>query len=408
MTAFALILLVLTAAAVLLLVLPLLKAGRRDTASLADANISVYRDQFAELERDLNSGTLNADQYSQAHAELERRMLEDVETSTASKPRASRTGVVAAVAVAVGVPVCAGLLYLHLGNPQALSAPKHAVADASNITVEQFQEMTNKLAARLEKNPNDPLGWTMLGRAYKALQRYSDAVKALEHAEQLDPANPDILVEHAEAIGLAHGGNLEGAPTLLLERALAIAPDNQKALTLAGTAAFGRNDYAAAIGYWQRLAAAVPPDSELGRALANGIAEAKAKAGGKAPSTKAAQRQPNGAKTVSGVVRLATALTAKVSPEDNLFVFARALQGPKMPLAVLKLKVKDLPVKFKLDDSMAMTPGMELSSFPRVVVAARISKSGMATPSSGDLEGVSSPIEPGASGVTVVIDRLVP
>lgn len=408
MTGFALILLALTAVAVLLLVVPLLRGGRRSTASLADANVSVYRDQFAELERDLRSGTLNVEQYSLAHAELERRMLEDVDASTPPKPQASRTGVVAAVAVAVAVPVCAGLLYLHLGNPQALTAPRHAVADASSVTVEQFQDMTAKLAARLEKNPDDALGWTMLGRAYKALQRYPDAIKALERAEKLDPANADVLVEHAEAIGLAHGGNLEGAPTVLLERALEIAPDSQKALTLAGTAAFGRHDYAAALRHWQRLAAAVPADSELGRALATGIAEAKVRAGGKAPAAKAAQRAPSNAKTLSGVVRLSTALTGKVSPEDQVFVFARAVQGPKMPLAVLRVKVKDLPLKFKLDDSMAMTPGLELSSFPRVVVAARISKSGMATPSSGDLEGASQPIEPGASGVTVIIDRQVP
>jgi cytochrome c-type biogenesis protein CcmH len=408
MTGFALILLVLTAVAVLLLVLPLLRAGRGSTTSLADANVSVYRDQFSELERDLRSGTLSVEQYSLAHADLERRMLEDVEASAPPRPQASRTGVVAAVAVAVAVPVCAGLLYLHLGNPQALTAPRHAVADASSVTVEQFQDMTIKLATRLEKNPDDPVGWTMLGRAYKALQRYPDAIKALERAEKLDPTNADVLVEHAEAIGLAHGGNLEGAPTVLLARALEIAPDNQKALTLAGTAAFGRQDYAAAVGHWQRLAAAVPADSELGRALATGIAEARVRAGGKAPAAKAAQRAPSNAKTVSGVVRLSTALTGKVSPEDQVFVFARAVQGPKMPVAVLRAKARDLPLSFKLDDTMAMAPGLALSSFPRVVVAARISKSGMATQSSGDLEGVSQPIEPGASGVTVVIDRQVP
>ena len=406
MTAFWLILVALTAAAVLLLVWPLLRPGRRAQTSLADANVSIYRDQFAELERDLAGGTLTEDQYAQARAELERRMLDDVD-SAAAKPKASRSGLVAAVIVGVAVPVSAGLLYMHLGNPQALTTPKHPPLDASSVTIEQFQEMTLKLAAKLEKNPNDPVGWTMLGRAYKALERYPDAIKAFEQAEKLDANNPDVLVEHAETIGLAHRGNLEGEPIRLLERALKIAPSNEKALTLIGAAAFGRNDYANAIRYWERLSATVPPDSELGRALASGIAEARGRMGGKAPAPKTAQKAPAGAKTVSGIVQLSGALAGKAAPEDNVFVFARAAEGPRMPLAVLRRQVKDLPLTFKLDDSMAMTPGLELSSFPRVIVGARISKSGRPTSSPGDLEGVSQPVAPGASGITVLIDKQV-
>ncbi|HYL19848.1 MAG TPA: c-type cytochrome biogenesis protein CcmI [Burkholderiales bacterium] len=407
MTAFWLILVALTAAAVLLLVLPLLRPGRRAQTSLADANVSIYRDQFAELERDLAGGTLTQDQYTQARAELERRMLDDVDSAAPAKPKASRSGLVAAVIVGVAVPMSAGLLYMHLGNPQALSTPKHPPLDASSVTIEQFQEMTSKLAAKLEKNPNDPVGWTMLGRAYKALERYPDAIKAFEQAEKLDPNNPDVLVEHAETIGLAHRGNLQGEPMRLLEHALKIAPNNEKALTLMGAAAFGQNDYATAIRYWERLNATVPPDSELGRALASGIAEARARMGGKAPAPKTAQKAPAAAKTVSGVVQLSGALAGKAAPEDNVFVFARAAEGPRMPLAVLRRQVKDLPLTFKLDDSMAMTPGLELSSFPRVIVGARISKSGRPTSSPGDLEGVSQPVAPGATGITVLIDKQV-
>jgi len=325
--------------------------------------------------------------------------------------------------VAFAVPVCATLLYLHLGNPQGLSAPKHAAVDASSISLEQFKSMTDKLAARMENNPNDSVGWMMLGRAYKSLERYADAIKALERAEKLDPRNPEILVEYAEAIALFRGGKLDGAPTGLLESALKIAPDNEKALTLAGTAAFGRHDYASAIRYWQRLVAKIPSDSELGRALSSGIAEAKARAAGKAPVAGAPQREPDtseaplasapqrgpdATKAVSGVVHLSPAFVAKASPEQTVFIFARAAQGPRMPLAVLKKQVKDLPVAFKLDDSMAMTPGLELSSFPQVIIGARISKSGTAMPAPGDLVGASKPIEPGASGVVVVIDGQVP
>jgi cytochrome c-type biogenesis protein CcmH len=404
---FILVAIALTGAAVLFLVLPLLRPGGRAVESRREANVSVYRDQFRELERDLESGILTAEQYAQARAELEQRLLDDVEQFAQPKTRSRSSARPAALLIAVAVPVCAGLLYLHLGNPQALTAPKRAAVDASSITPDQFRDMTEKLAARMQSKPDDPVGWMMLGRAYKALERYPDAVKALQKAERLEPRNPEILVDYAEAMALDRASNLEGEPTRLLERALQIAPDNQKALTLAGTAAFARQDYPAAIRYWQRLAANVPADSELGRALSSGIAQAKARATGKVPEANQAQRRSDASKTVSGVVRLSPALAAKAAPEDAVFVFARAAQGPKMPLAVMRKQVKDLPLNFELDDSMAMTSGLELSSFPRVVVGARVSKSGSATPKAGDLEGASQAVEPGASGVLVIIDRAV-
>jgi cytochrome c-type biogenesis protein CcmH len=404
---FTLIAIALTGAAISLLVLPLLRPGRAAVASLREANVSVYRDQFRELDRDLEAGTLTSEQYVDARTELEQRLLADVGNSKHAPSVSPRSARKAALIVAVALPICAGALYLYLGNPQALTAPRHAAVDASSITVDQFKQMTEKLAARMQGNPDDPIGWMMLGRAYKALERYPDAVKALQRAEKLDPHNAEILVEYAEALALSRGKNLAGEPTRLLERALEIAPKDAKALTLAGTAAFARKDYAAAIRYWEPLLAQVQADSELARALTAGIAEARARAAGKAPVESPAHSTPDASKTVSGVVRLSPALAASAAPEDAVFIFARAAQGPKMPLAVMRKQVKDLPFSFELDDSMAMTPGRELSSFGRVVVGARISKSGSATPRSGDLEGSSRVVEPGATGVLVIIDSPV-
>jgi cytochrome c-type biogenesis protein CcmH len=405
MTWFALVAIALAGAAVLFLVVPLLRPRRVSAASQRGANISIFRDQAGELERDLHSGALGAAQFSQARAELEQRLLDELPGNAQPASSDVRPARRAAWTVAVALPVCAALLYLYLGNPAALTAPKRGAPEAPSITAEQFRDMTEKLASRLEKQPNDPVGWMMLGRAYKALERYTDAVHALQQAEKLEPRNADILVEYAEALALERGRTLEGEPTRLLERALQIAPDNEKALTLAGAAAFGRNDYAGAVRYWQRLVAKLPADSELARALSTGIAEAKARSAGgtpAAPST--AQREGGASKTVRGTVRLSPALATRVSPEDTLFVFARAAEGPKMPLAVLKRQVKDLPLAFELSDSMAMTPGLELSSFPRVVVGARISKSGSALAQAGDLQGQSQVVAPGAKGVLVTID----
>jgi cytochrome c-type biogenesis protein CcmH len=405
MTLFLLLAAALLVISLAFLLLPLLRARRTGAPTERAANLSIYRDQFAELERDLASGVLTEDQYAQARVELEQRLLEDVgrgpPVPTGGAMRSSR---ISAVAVAIAVPVLAGLLYWHLGAPQALVAPKRAPVDASNITLEQFQAMTTKLAARMQEHPEDPVGWTMLGRAYKALERFPDAVEALSRAARLRPQDPEILVEYAEALGLAHGGDLTGEPTALLERALKLAPGNEKALTLAGTAAFARNDYKSAIGYWQRLSAKVPADSEMGQALAAGIAEAKARQNGKTVQVPAA----GAAKAVSGVVRLAPSLQGKTEPLDTVFIFARAAEGPQMPLAVVKKHVKDLPFAFKLDDSMAMRPGLELSAFPRVVVTARVSKSGNAMPTAGDFEGASRPVAPGDKDIAVLIDKQVP
>jgi cytochrome c-type biogenesis protein CcmH len=399
---------ILTVAAVAWLAWPLLRHRSGDTSSLADANISIYRDQLAELDRDLAAGTLSAEQYGAARAELEHRLLDDVGAAQ-NEPRArvSRSGKLAAVAVGVALPITVAVLYLHLGNLQGLSAPKQAPSDPSNISVEQFQQMTEKLAARMQANPDDKVGWLMLGRAYKVLQRYPEALDALTRAEKLDPDNPEVLTERAEALGLAHGGRLDAEATRLLDKALKLAPRDEKALTLAGTAAFAHGEYRKAIEYWQKLAADTPADSELGRALASGIAEARARMSGKAPPTPPGQKAAN-ASAVRGVVRLAASLAGRVSPEDTVFVFARAVEGPRMPLAILRRQVKDLPIDFTLDDSMAMRPGLELSAFPRVIVAARVSKSGSAMPASGDLEGESSPVTPGAKGVSVTIERQVP
>ena len=178
-----------------------------------------------------------------------------------------------------------------------------------------------------------------------------------------------------------------------------------KALLLAGTAAFNRGDHPAAVRHWERVLGLLPKESDMIQRVQASIAEARSLGGsavGKAQVAKPAQAQ--GAGRVSGVVRLAPELAGKVAPGDTVFIFARAVEGPRMPLAILRKRGSDLPAEFTLDDSMAMAPQMKLSAFPRVVIGARVSKSANATPSPGDLQGVSAPAKVGAKGVSVVID----
>ena len=405
MITFALLAAALVVAALLFVLWPLLRSHPATPADAGSANLDIYRDQFAELERDVKLGTLDSAQYEGARSELQRRLLADLGPAEGVRVRPAASGKWAALAIGVALPVAVALLYWRLGEPQGIGAPKQAAREAPAMTPEQFEAMTRKLAQRMADKPDDAVGWLMLGRAYKALGRPADAVVALKQANQRKPGEAEILIEYAEALAQAAGGTLAGEPRRLLEQALAVAPNDPKALTLAGGAAFEARDYAKALAYWERLAAQVPPDSELGQALGAGMERARSLAqGGKAAALTPAAI---GA-VVRGQVRLAAALKNRVAPDDTVFVFARAADGPRMPLAVIRKRVKDLPADFRLDDSMAMNPELKLSAFSRVVVAARVSRSGSATPQSGDLHGESAPVAPGRGSVSVVIDRVTP
>lgn len=389
--------------ALAILLRPLLKSRHASVVVAEQANLAVYRDQFRELENDMSSGSLGSEQYEKARAELERRMLEDSVGEPGAATRAA-AGRVMPIGLALVIPLVAVLLYLQIGNLEGLTAKPHLADEISSITPEQFQDMTEKLAARMQANPGDAEGWMMLGRAYRALERLPESAEAFRRAAELTPGDAGAWTDYAEALAFASGRSLAGEPTRLLERALGIDPDNQKALALSGSAAFERKDYAAAVKHWERLLQQPGLPAEMSQALGTAIAEAQALAGG---GKSAATPAPAATARVSGTVTLDAALIGQAAPDDTVFVFARAAQGPRMPLAIVQVKVKDLPYRFALDDAMSMTPELKLSGFPEVVVAARVSKSGSATPSAGDLEGVSAAVRPGTGDIGVTIDRVV-
>jgi cytochrome c-type biogenesis protein CcmH len=310
----------------------------------------------------------------------------------------------------VAIPVLAAVIYLLVGTPQALSPETLAHGDDSQgVDEQQIIAMVEKLAARLKENPDDAEGWVMLARSYRVMGRFKDASDAYAQAVQRIPNSAQLYADYADALAMAQGRTLRGEPEKLIARALQIDPANVKALALAGTVAFDKKDYASAIAHWQRILDVAPPESDVARAIKSSIAEAQQLAGGAAPAARQpVQSAAAGAAAVSGIVKLAPELASKVAPTDTVFIYARAAEGPRVPLAVTRKPARELPAKFTLDDSMAMAPDMKLSSFQRVVVAARVSKTGNATPQPGDLQGTSETIASSASGVTIVIDREVP
>jgi cytochrome c-type biogenesis protein CcmH len=304
----------------------------------------------------------------------------------------------------------------------AVAAPpvNAASADALAQAEARISGMVDRLAERLKSRPDDAEGWQMLGRSYATLGKHGQAIGAYETALRLRPDEPTLLAELAFSAAIANRrvGGADSAQ--LLQRALKLDPRNPKALALAGTLSLERKDYQGAVSHWEQLARNEPPDSPLGRQIQASIAQARQLAGSQSalmpvaddalasiatstPTTRAAAA----AGTVSGTVTLAPALRGRVAPEDTLFVFARAVNGSRMPLAVLRKQVKDLPLRFTLDDSLAMSPAAKLSGAANVVVGARISKSGKAGAQEGDLQGHLPAVVLGTGNLKLEIGEVV-
>ena len=409
MTTFAVLGVLLVAGALLFIVPPLVRRAAQPGTSRDAVNAAVYRDQLRELETDLRSGTLAPDQHDKARGEIEARLIADLGTSEAqAKSSVGARG--PALALGLAVPICALAVYLSVGNPRALAPLPEEGTGPHGMSAQQFESLVGRLAARLKDNPEDAEGWMMLGRSYAVMGRFAESSAAYAQAVKRVPPDAQLLADYADSLAMAQGRKLSGEPEKLIKRALAADPNNVKALVLAGTAAFDRNDRAGAIRYWEQALSILPGESDMAQRVRASIAEAGGSTGGvSAGKTQVARpTQVLGSARISGVVKLDPRLAGKVGPDDTVFIFARAAEGPRMPLAILRKRVGDLPVQFTLDDSMAMGPQMKLSTFPRVVVGARVSKTANATPQPGDLQGQSAPVKVGAQGIAVTIDTEVP
>lgn len=385
-----------------------------------ELNIAIYRDQLAELKSDLDNGELDASQYEDARREIEKRLSEDVPTE-ASPAASARSVRWPGFVLAGAIPVLAVAMYAYLGNPNALLASSAVAEPEMQQGQHEVAPMIASLEARLKKNPDDAAGWYMLARSYGALGRYADAAAAFSRIADLVPDNPDVLADYADTLAMAQGGNLQGRPLELVQRALKLDAQNEKALNLAGTAAYQEKDFAQAAEYWRRLLKIIPPDTDVSREVAAAIADAEKAAGGIPPldnlssfdgknsnEEKSGQTPPAPAASISGTVSISKELAAKADSGDTVFIFAQLPQGPKMPLAGLKINVRQLPYHFTLDDSTVMSPDSKLSDHPEVTISARVSRSGQPMAQSGDLQGKTGTVRLGQKDVMVTINSQVP
>jgi len=415
----------------LLFVLPPLffRRGRTEDLDQNALNLAVFQRQLQELEADLVVGELEKQQYKSARRDLERELLSDTGGTGTDDRRDAGSERWAAALLGVAVPLVAVVLYLWLGNDAiiprleaAASGQAPAAHPGKGGEMPPLEVMIQRLADKLEQNPENLEGWMMLGRTYFAIGQPERALYAMEQAYGLAPENPDVLVTYAEALASGNDGMLVGRPAELIQTALKIDPKHTKARWLAGIVSFQRAEYSQAAEQWEALVTSFDPQSEDAQELQRSIAEARTRAGvgpeqemettGAADATDVEEKTtppPATKAEVTVEVSLAESLQSKANASDSLFVYAKAVSGPPMPLAAHRARVADLPLTLTLDDSMAVIPAMKLSGFDEVTVGARISKSGQGTPQSGDLEGEVSPVQPGqAETVKILIGRVRP
>jgi cytochrome c-type biogenesis protein CcmH len=377
---------------------PLKKGGWGGFADQDQRNIAIARQRLAELKEQLQAGALSQALYDEQRVELEQALSDDLDIDSQVKVSQSQGRWMASVLV-LAIPLAAGSLYWTLGNYQSLNQVEQTAAAPE---LEQMNKMVAGLAERLEKQPDDALGWTMLGRSYKYLQQYPKAVVAFEHAYKLIGEQAEIMLLYADAMAFANNEQLAGKPAELVFKALAMEPDNVTGLWLGGMAKAQTGDFVAAMDLWQKLEALLPPGSEaqqeiqgLLAKLATQIPEGATQAESKPAKTGRIGSQPIATLppslavvSIDVQVSLAPELQKLASPGDTVFIYAQALSGPKMPLAIVRKQVADLPLTVSLNDAMAMMPTMKLSNFEQVKLLARISKSGNAMKQPGDLIGV--------------------
>ncbi|MET0051050.1 MAG: c-type cytochrome biogenesis protein CcmI [Candidatus Thiodiazotropha sp.] len=436
MTLFWMITAGLTFLAMAFVALPLLRKNVNTGVTSDELNLAIFKQQLAELDNDLEAGILEQARYDAARTDLEKELLTDIDADQEKQTRQRKSGQ-AMAAVALLVPIAALTIYQVIGFPDIISRlgtqtaatgmPPHGSATGApgqDQGLPPMEVLVERLAAKLKEQPDNLEGWIILGRSYMTMNNYPAAIEAYKTALNLDDQNVNLLLAYGEALAASHGNDFTGQAAPLIQKAYTLAPQDPNVLWLNGVLAYQSNQFQQAIDHWQGLRSSLTPQSSELESVNAAIDDARSQLGlgpeepelpsivqaGGTSSSPAAPKSP--ATSNSGIqveIALSPELAARAKPDDLVFIYAKALNGPPMPLAALRKQVRDLPLSVQLDDSMAMMPQMKLSGFDQVQVGARVSLSGNPTAQSGDLEGVVKPVKPGQSEqVKVLIDTVHP
>lgn len=400
---YALILLVMALGFV---VVPLLLSKTVVRESDDAVNIELAKNKLKEMKAELKAGNLTQAQYAVASHELEVGLYHDLRDG--DQLHSSGNGRWLIVPLLFIIPVLSLGLYAQLGDFRAFEPQVAAPAMAQDPS-DQINAMVAKLEQRLQQHPDDLKGWLMLGRSYKAMKRFDDAVAALKKAQALKGDDPDILLQIADALAVANNGSMQGEPAALVEQALKLQPDNEIGLWLSGMSKAEQGQYDAAIAIWRKLQQRYQPGQEDYAELQSMINTALERSGQQPEAPKpAAAVAATASPEIDVQVTLDPQFKASVKDDDSVMVYVKAANGPKMPLAAVKRQVKDLPLNIRFDDSMAMMPTMKISMVDDVVVTARVSRSGNAMPTAGEPIGSAKVKGEQRKAVKIVIDQQVP
>jgi cytochrome c-type biogenesis protein CcmH len=385
----------------------------RDAKHSSRDELKQIGNEIAALKVDYAKGDIDETAYGERRTELGVRIIKLTHDRPVLSPNYLPPQLLAALAAA-SIALGAGLLTWSAWFRTPGAAVTQSVAPAASaahpLSGEQLEHAIERSQERVKQDPKDAVAWSMLAHSYDMLGRYTEASGAYSRLIELTPDDPQILADAADSLALANGRRIRGEPMKLIERALGLDPMNPKALSLAATEASERGDFAQAIDYWQRTRAQVN-EPALRRELDDRIAQARLaqERAASSPAAPSTQASASNATTgfVSGRIVLVETLKAQVSPDDVLFVFARPADGSRMPIALMRRRASELPIDFRLDDSMAMVPQSRLSTQNRVIVGARISKRGDVMPQPGDLQGLSAPVAVGTKGLQLEIAEVM-
>lgn len=397
---FILLTLAIAVIAVLLILRPLFSTKGQQSKVERDAvNIQAAATRLTELKLEFENGLISQERFDNYKLELETAALDDLQKTASSETQEHKGNRTLAVIIALLVPLLSIMAYQQLGNEAAFHPELQT--DEAAIATQEIEKMLAAVEQAVQENPDDVEGRIALAQVYIELERYSDAATVYLELKKLRPDDPDVLVNYAEALARSHGNRLTGKPTELLNAALEIEPKHGRALWLAGFAEQQADNKEGALGHWRHLLAGMEEGSEAFQHLENLISELESGT----PTSEAVTSNQSVAvqQSIQVKVALSSEFLTNVDPNTTLFIYARASEGPPMPLAVHKGLAKDLPITVTLDDSMAMMPQMTLSSFPKVIVGARLSSNGQPQGQSGDYEGYSDAIEVSTNPVVDIL-----
>ena len=373
-------------------------------ASRQQLNAAIYKEEIAKLEKERSEGLIDGATYEISHAEMRQRLFQDTSEDDGVAVLGSPKKTI--IALTIFIPVIAAAMYFWLGSAQQIAdgGAKQQVAQ------QDVEKMVAGLAAKMEQDPSNLKGWAMLARSYKVMGRPKDAEKAYDRAGSYLDTDPQLLADYADVSASNANGSFEGKPQAIINRALKADPNNMMALWLAGTADYNRGDYKGAVQIWGRLAKLLPADSEDMKMIQGSIMEARGKANLPPEPLVSQATSPVAAvssKNINGTVEINPDLKSRIKPDYIVMVIARA-PGARMPVAIMRGKAADLPLRFVLNDALAMTPDALISNLSEATIEVRISKSGQAKAEPGDLYSEIQTVKVGTNNLKVVVDQVRP